>query len=539
MTEQTTSAHIARSAGIVALGQILTRALGMAREMAIAAVFGATGMVDAYRAARRVPITLYDLLVGGLVSSALVPTFSEYVARGRRDELWRLASLLFTLLALVLGVTILVVELAAPLVTELLVQFNVQDMQAATADLQAATTDLLRIAIVSVFFVGLSGLATGLCHALQRFTLPALAAAAFNGSIVALTLLWGTRWPDVRVLAVGLICGAALQFLIQLPALRGMRFVPTLNLRHPALRPLLTLYWPVILSLVVSSVGVFIDKNLASRIGESRISWMEYATTLRELPHGLVSLAISAAILPTLSAQAAFEQRPDGDDDRRRGEFCATLGRGLGLVLALILPAAVGMFVLAHPLVALMFQRGQFDAASTAQTALALRYYLAGMVFAAVDLPLVFAFYARRDTLRPALVGIVGVLVYLAVALPTYRRLDMVGLILANDAQLGAHMLAMLWLFRRRVGPLTQSGVLDTLYKSLLASAVMGGVVYGITRFLPGSGLWGWVVTIAAGGAAGLGVYWAVCTLLRVRELALLGALVRRVGLKLRSKQAP
>jgi putative peptidoglycan lipid II flippase len=527
--DRSTQEHqIARSAAIVSVGNILSRVLGLVREMAIAGIFGAGGTVSAYKAARQVPLTLYDMLIGGMVSSALVPTFSEYAAQERREELWHVASLLLTLTALSLGVLVLVLEAGVPLLSEALVQFE--------PPLQELTTHLLRIVIVGVFFLGLSGLTTAICHALQRFALPAFATAVFNVSVVAFAVILGPRSQDVRVLAVGLVVGAALQVAVQLPALRGLRFRPSFDLRHPVLRHILRLYLPVIASLVVSSLGVLIDRNLASRTGKESISWMSFATTLREFPLGLVSLAVSTAILPTLSALASREQKgqhapartPGAAEDRN---FISTLAGGLRLVLVLTLPAAVGLLVLAHPLVALLFQHGEFDANDTVQTALALRVYLVGMLFAAIDLPLVFSFYALKDTLRPALVGVLGVGLYLLVALPTYRTLGMVGLILANNVQLAGHALIMVWLFRRRVGALRGHGIGSTLLKSAFASTVMGGVTYsivlGMEQLLPVGGTLGWAATVAAGGGIGLGVYLAVCARLRVRELQLVRSLVQ------------
>jgi peptidoglycan biosynthesis protein MviN/MurJ (putative lipid II flippase) len=568
-----------------------------------------------------------------MVSSALVPTLSEHAARqgigGQRpgDELWRLASLLFTLAAMALGLVVLLLETTAPLVSLALVKFD--------APLQAETTHLLRIMLLSVLFLGLSGMATALCHALRRFALPAFTAVILNASIVAFALVLGPRWvaeidnptlddvwvndqvsgeiverddgtlsakrivvapPDgqaralgrvtaiegqtltiegphpergpghsdgtsptlrgiqgvhgvegqegmftvltdehtvfqvrrrqVRALAIGLVVGAALQVLLQLPALRDMRFRPAVDLGDPTLRRILRLYVPVVLSLVVASLGVLIDRNLASRTGPSSISWMAYATTLIQFPLGLVSMAIATAILPTLSRLA------DQDAGRQDGNhrFRATLAGGLRLVLVLSIPATVGLLVLARPLVSLLFQHGEFDAYDTTQTSAALRYYLIGLLPAAIDQPLVFAFYARKDTWRPALVGILGVLFYLAIALPTVRTLGMVGLILANGAQLTGHAAVMIGLFGRRVGTLRGYEIGRTLARSLVASAVMGGIVYGIgwgiDRLAPAAARTRWALTVLVGGTVGLGVYLALCALLKVREVEMVRTLV-------------
>jgi putative peptidoglycan lipid II flippase len=201
--------------------------------------------------------------------------------------------------------------------------------------------------------------------------------------------------------------------------------------------------------------------------------------------------------------------------------------------LFLTLPAAVGLLVLARPLVALFFQHGMFESEDTIQTALALRYYVIGMVFAAIDLPLVFAFYARQDTVRPALVGVAGVGLYTLIALLTFRALGMVGLILANDAQLAGHALIMLWLFVRQVGTLQGQEIGSLLFQSALGSAIMGGGAYAAMRVLsmlcPWEGKLRWAVMVAGGGLVGGGIYLGVCALLRVRELELLKALIGRL----------
>ncbi len=516
--------RLAQSAAIVSAGAILSRVMGLVRDTAIAGVFGDGGPVSAYLIAFSVPRNLYEMLIGGMLGSALVPTFGEYAAREQKAELWRVASLLLTSAALVLGLAILVLESGAGLLARALAQFE-------DTALQTLTADLLRIVVIGVLFLGLSGIMTALSHALQRFALPAFTTAIFNASIAVFALAFGTRWRDVRVLALGLVVGSALQVVLQIPALRDMRFRPVLDLRHPVLRRVLRLYSPVVLSLVIANLGILVDRNLASRTGESSPTWMAFATTLRETPLGLVSIAISTAILPTLSIIAAQEQSADP----RQGSaepFCRTLAGGLRLVLVLTLPAAVGLFVLARPMVALLFQHGEFGATSTVQTALALRYYVIGMVFAAVDQPLVIALYARKDTLRPALVGMASVGLYLLVALPTYRTLGMVGLILADNFKHAGHVLIMIWLFGRTVGSLRGQGIWMTLLKSGLASIAMGAAIYGTMAGLGqlplAEGKLSWVVTLLAGGTAGLGVYLGICALLRVHELTIVRSLIAR-----------
>ena len=512
---------IAGAATVIALGNVASRVLGLVRETVIADLFGATGLVSAFDVAGRVPRMLFDLLIDGLVSSALVPVFSELAERDR-DELWRVASIMLSLATLVMSAAALLLELfALPVARVMAGGFE--------TDLLEYTAQLMRITAPAVVFLSLAGITTGLLYALKRFTLPAFTAAAFNASIVVVALvLTGVFGWGVESLALGLLIGSATQVVLQVPGLRGARLRFSLDWRHPELRRILRLYMPVVLGLVVSQVGIIIDRNLASRTGEQSIAWMRYATTLVQFPLGLVSVAIAMAILPTLSRQASSPQHAS------REAFMNTLATGLKMVLVLILPAVVGLFVLAEPVVALVFEHGDFTAFDTGQTALALRIYLLGTTFAAVDLPLVYAFYARKNTLTPALVGVLGVGLYLVAALiPAFlRELRMTDLVLANSVQLTGHALVMLWLIHHRVGSLRGRGLVHTTLKALVASLAMGGLTYLTARWLvyrfPDRILLHEVIVVGGAALVGLLVYGALLMLMRIDEVWVLAALFRR-----------
>lgn len=516
------AAGMARAASLIALGNVASRLLGLVRETVIANLFGATGLVSAFRVAQIIPTMLYDLLVGGMVSSALVPVFSEQAEKDRA-ELWRTASLLLSLATVMLAVVVLLIELAAPQVAYLMASgFN--------ADLLAATARLIRITTPAVFFLSLSGIITGLLYALKRFTLPVFTASIFNASIVAVALAgamlfnWG-----IEALAYGLLLGAFLQVLLQLPGLGDARLRPVLNFRHPALAHILKLGLPIVLGLVISQVAIALDRNLASRTGEQSIAWMQYATTIIQFPLGLISAAISLAILPTLSRQAALARAGGGNP----AAFIETLAAGLRMVLALIIPATVALFVLAQPVVALLFQRGAFTTVDAGQTALALRLYLLGLTFAAIDQPLVFAYYARQDTLTPALVGLLGVGFYLAAALlPTLLYpLHMANLVLANSVQLTGHALVMLWLVNR-ITSLRGHNLTATALKSLAGAGVMGLVLWpgllALQAVFPSDRLLPRVLSLGILIIVGIAVYLGAAILLKIDELALIGSLLRR-----------
>lgn len=505
---------LARSAGILALGNVASRVLGLAREIVITHWFGASGLVSAFRIASIVPTMLYDLLIGGLLSAALVPVLSEY-AGVRRQELGRAAGAILGLVAVGGAIIVLLLELFAPQVVWI--------MGGGFDDhLRAVAVRSLRILAPAVWCFFCSGIVTGILYARHRFTFPALAAAAFNlGVVVAAPLLAGRL--DIYSLAVGVLLGSFIQLALQLPGLRGSGLRLSLDWHHPALARMAQLYLPIALGLVITQVQIAVDRNLASRTGEHSIAWMQNATTLIQFPLGLVAVAISLAALPSLSQLSAVR---DWDGYRR------TLARGLRLVLVLILPATVGLGVLGEPLIRLIFEHGAFGPHDTLWTNRALSLYLLGLIFAAVDWPLNYAFYARQDTRTPALVGVFSVGIYLAVALLLVERFGMLGLILADSAKQAAHALVMLALLRRRVGSLGSQGVAAAGWRAAVAAAVMGGGVWLARSAMEGVGMEGGFLAettvVAVGGAVGFVLYFGILALLRVEEVGLLRAEVLR-----------
>lgn len=506
--------EVAQAAGIVALGNVTSRVLGLLREMVKSGLFGAGPHVDALNAALRVPITLYDLLVGGMVNSALVPVLSDYAGLECQAELWRLLSILVNLALLVTVGLALVGELLAPQIVLLLIE-------GLSPPYQALATGLLRLMLPAVVFLSLASILSGALYALKQFTFPAFNAAIFNTAVVGVTLALGYRW-GVRSMALGVLVGAAFQVAFQLPGLRGasLRFV--LDLHHPALGRIARLYVPILVGLAVDTLAVLLSYNLASRVGEGSISWMEYAATITQFPLGLVVTAVSIAILPTLSRQSNAEET---------ALFRTTLVRGLRLVLALIIPATCGLYVLAHPIVALIFEHGDFTPADTVATAEALRCALLGLLFAAVDQPLIFAFYARKDTLTPALVGVGTTLFYVLLALTIWWLgvLTLPLLVLVNSLKLTAHALAMLVLTRRRLGRLGDHGWWPFILKATLASLVMAALTWTgmriLTTVMP-PGLGEKALIVIGPGGIGLLTYSFLAVVLGIEEIHVIRAVI-------------
>ncbi len=506
---------IAVAAGLIALGNIASRIIGQVRESVTAGLFGATGGVDAsaYALASRVPTTLYDFIVGGLVSAALVPVFAELAERDEQ-ELGLVAGTIFSAATLLAALAAALAWIFAPQIGTLMT------LTAGPGALRDTTTSLIRWMLPATVLMASSGLTTGLLQARRQFLLPAFATAVFNVGIIlgAWTL---NRTLHVRSLAVGMILGAAFQVLLQVPGLRGTYLRPGLRLGHPAVRRIARLYTPVLLGLSFALIGTVVDAALASGQQPGSAAIMRYATTLIQLALGIIATAVSLATLPTLSRQGA---------DSDLVEYRRTLTMSLKVVLLLILPATAALAALAQPIIVLLFQQGAFGGLDTQITTLALLFYLPSLIAAAVDQPLIFAFYARKNTLLPNLVNGAAIGTYLLVAFGTVRTLGVFGLILANGMQWGVHALLMIWFAHRHLDAIRTHGLAVAFAKGSLASAAAGGAGYGTFLLLGGHATHkvDALLMIVAGGAVVGCVYLLLARLLRMEALEVLMAGVRR-----------
>ncbi len=513
--------RVMRAAALISVGNVTSRILGLARDVVKSYYFGAGGAVSAFDVGAQVPTMLFDLLAGGMLSSSLVPIFSDYARPHKRAELWRLLSLLLSMLVVFLGGLVIIIEIAAPWVARLL-------SGGLPPEYLQLATQMIRITTPAIIFLNLAGLLTGALYALQRFDRPAFLGTVANAVMVLTVILLGRSRLGALSLALGLLASSIAQVIFQRPALRDapLRWLNPLH-GHPALPNIGRLYLPIGLGLIVDQAAVALSFNLASHINVSGIAWMKYAATIIQFPLGMVVTAVSVAILPTLSRLAA-----DADDRR----FGATLAQGIRLVLVLVLPSAALLFVLAEPTVAVLFQRGNFMPEDTVAVANALRYNLLGLIFAALDQPLIFAFYARKSTWTPALVGVGTTLFFTALvfSLSSLGWLTLENLILANSLKFTAHALLMFFLFNRSAGTLVADAVKRTTVTAALASLVIippALLLVQVVRRIGPEGFMGVLSQLIFSGGLNVIIYLWLLRKAKVEELYLLEqALARFVG---------
>jgi putative peptidoglycan lipid II flippase len=527
LSSRNSQAAIARNATIVSIGNLSSRVIGLAREMVKSFYFGNGQAASAFELAATVPTVFYDLLVGGMLSSSLVPTFSALADdehdTARLREFGELLGALIGLASVLLAALIAVLWLFALPIAHLIGGGPNQDT--------ALVASLLRLTIPAILFLSLGGIITAALYARRRFAFTAFTATAFNLTMIACVVLSESQL-GVMALALGMLAGSLVQVMIQLPGLRGVPIRLSLNWRLPGVSQILRLFAPVAGGLIVAQMAVLVSFIVASRISEEGPATMRYAAQVIQFPLGMIVTAVSAAILPALSSTAASQltRLAVGGSNE---DFKATLIQGLRLVLVLILPASVGLYVLAAPVIALLFQHGAFTAESTAYTASALRAAIPGLIFAAIDQPLIYAFYAQRDTRTPTLIGIVSTLFYLLLigalvwlAQSNLRLFTLDDLILANSLKIGVDAALMAAFLRRKIGGLGGFGLSRFVFKVCIGSAVMGLAVWltmNALLYATGFDTFFDEVVVAVGAAlVGLAVYAACTWLMRVPELWML-----------------
>jgi putative peptidoglycan lipid II flippase len=515
--------HLVRSAALVSLGNLGSSLMGMVRQI-IVTWLGAS-IAGPFNAALTPANNFFQLLINGSVSGALVPTFNDYAAPARRQEMRRVV---FTVLNLILLVALLAsigYALIAPWFVNVLVPGYSQQ-----AD-KMLTLHYSQIIFFSLVALGPFAVLLSALFALKEFGWPAFATAAYHAGIIlgAIGLMLLGPFPFGKIaLPVGVLLGALGEIALLLPAIRRQRFAYlfVLDLKHPVLRRIIKLYLPIMVSFAFTTALVFLDVSLWTRApgyGPANTVAQTTATALLQFPVGLVAMALSFAVLPTLTEHAR-----EGDDER----FKATLLLGLRVGLLLMVPAMVGMWVLRLPIVYLLFAHHNNDLSHAGLTALALQNYVYQLPFVAVDQLLIAAFYARKNTLTPVVVGIVCIGFYLIVALPFFRTIGIPALALANTVQNSLHAVILLLLLRRAMGSLHMRTALPTLLKICLCSALMGLVAWGTMALLGRVELFsltrlpGQLLTVIVAGGLACVVYFGAILLLRVEEIDLIKAAI-------------
>jgi putative peptidoglycan lipid II flippase len=515
---------VVRSAGIVSLAVLMSRATGLLRESVMARLFGAGLTFDAFMLGFRIPNLTRDLFAEGALSSAFVPTFAEYLSTRSKEEAARLVNVVATALIVVVGA----VCAAGIVFAQPLVRLLAPGFAAVPGKFELAVT-MTRIMFPFLLLVALAAQVMGVLNAYNRFGVPAMASTFFNiGSLgfgVALGIWSGPALHLSRIegMAIGVVMGGALQLCWQLPSMYrlGFRFHPRFEWSHPGLLRIFRLMIPAIVANGAVQVNVMVNTNFASTLSDVQrgldgpVSWLSYSFRFMQLPLGLFGVAMASATLPSISRSVAAG---------KMDEFRGTLSKSLAMVFLLTLPSSVGLIVLGKSIIGAIYQGGRFEVYDTQQTAVALSFYAIGLAGYAALKVLIPAFYALGDSRSPMLVSLASIGINYATAVTMIRltRLGHAGLAASTSAVALFGFVALFEIMRRRIGGVHGRELASGIGKVLLASAVMGGAVAlssrGMTMWL-GLSQPARLADLLISLPLGVAVFYGMCRALGVSEL--------------------
>ncbi|MBN1427107.1 MAG: murein biosynthesis integral membrane protein MurJ [Anaerolineae bacterium] len=494
---------------IVIAGTLLAFPIGLIRQRIVAGLFGTSAAYDAYTAADGLSELLVVALSAGTLVYAFMPVYLELLSKGNRRDANTLSSQVVNVIFLATGLAAALGALVAPT----LVSAPWGIGPGYTPEIQSLTAQILQILLLSTIVFSISSIVTGILHARQHFWLPALAPTMYYVGIIGGAVVLAPQW-GIFGLAWGAVLGALLHMLIQVPGLifYKVEWRPVLNLKDPMLRRVLILMAPRVIDLLMARASItWINSNLASHLGEGRLSALSYAYRLMNIPWTLIGTALGFAIFPIMSALAAEKNV----DAQRRA-----LSGGVRAVLMFSIPSAVGLIALGRPAIRLLFEGGEFTAKSTELVFFALQFYVLALISQSLLDIVVRAFAAQQDTLTPLIVSFfttainVGLAIWLARPL-IEGGLDHGGPALANGVAVGIEAVIGLVILHFRWKGIDARNILLDAGKALLAAAAMGLVIMLFGNILqPGT-----MVMLLGGGAIGMTVYFGLGLLLGITEI--------------------
>lgn len=484
MGNVSTNKALTKSAGIISFWTLISRVLGFARDIIIARLFGVYVYAQAFVIAFKIPNLFRDFVGEGAANAAIVPVFSEYATRHSKEEFWELANVVLNLLLVILtAITILGVVFSPVIVRLVAPGFTADPFKLQT------TIMLNRIIFSYVLLICLAAYAMAVLNSLKHFSVPAFAPCLLNISIIVFTLIFK---QDIKGLSLGVLVGGALQLFVQIPVLykKGFRlklfrrFTPLeipakqrnaarflTGFKHPAAKTIGRLMLPRVFSSAVYQLNNFVDSifgSLAYIVGEGGVAGLYFAYRLILFPLGIFSTALAQAILPTFSRQVL----EDSHDN-----LTQTLSFGLRATFFVMLPASIGLMVLAEPIISTIFKGGMFDIYSTNITADILFFYSIGLFAYGATRILQSCFFALKDTVTPAKTAVLALIINVVLNAVFIFPMKLKGIALATSVSGIITFLMLFFLLKKKVR-FRIDAVISSFLRILSASVGMGMICY-------------------------------------------------------------
>jgi putative peptidoglycan lipid II flippase len=516
----------------MSVGTVLSRITGVARLAAIAAALGVaeTRLTDTYNLANTFPNIIYELVLGGILTSVFVPLFVELQEKEGRERAWEIANGIINIsTAILLGVAVVGI-LAAPLIANLYSSRLTGELGQAQHD---ALTTLLRLFIPQIVFYGLAATTAGLLNANKRFLPPMFTPILNNLTVVGTFIGFYAAFGKVGLedvtrgqlmwIGIGTTAGVVVMAVTQLTFLRGLgKYRFTFSAAHPSIAKAVRLSVFVIGYVITNQIGYLVVQWLAN--GEpGGYSAYVFAFTFFMLPHGLFAVSVMTALLPSMSQHAVNE---------RWQEFGERVSTGIRASILLILPAAVGFIVLGEDIVRLLLERGVMTGASTELVASVLRFFVIGLLPFALFQLFLRAYYALQNTRTPFLVNLGAVALNMGVNVPMFMWLGVEGLAAGHASAYLFGSIVLGRMLAARIGGLDTARIVRSSVRIGLATAITAGVAWaavtltrnavGVDDFVPQ------LIVVAVPVALGAVTYLGLASLLRVEELDMIKGILRR-----------
>jgi putative peptidoglycan lipid II flippase len=521
----------------MSVGTVLSRVTGVARLAAITAALGIVEsgrLTDTYNLANTAPNIIYELVLGGILTSVFVPVFVELLEKEGRDEAWRVGSAVLNLSLVVLVAVTTLGIIAAPYIAEL---YSSRLDPTEAARQKDVLTPLLRFFIPQIIFYGLAAITAGLLNAHKRFAAPMYTPILNNLAVIIVFLSFYKAYSDTGVnletvtgaqlfwIGAGTTLGVALMALAQLPFLRGLgKYRLTFSAAHPSVRKLARLAKFVVGYVIANQIGYLVAQWLANK-DTGGISAYNSAFMFFMLPHGLFAVSVITALLPSMSAHAV---------NQRWEDFRERLSVGVRGTVLLILPAAVGFFILGEPIVRLLIEHGVAGSESTELVSGVLKFFVLGLVPFSLFQLFLRAFYALQDTKTPFLINCGAVALNTAINIPMFAWLGVRGLAAGHAIAYVFGVSVQARALSRRVAGLDARRILGSVSRIVAASVIMGLLVWAtfvaMDNLIGSAGLLQQAILVIVPVAVGVASYLGMALAFRVEELDYVRNLVLRRG---------
>jgi putative peptidoglycan lipid II flippase len=514
--------RIARSTAFFSAATALSRIAGLAREVVAAGYYGVAGPISAFTIAFQVPNLVRALFADAALQPAFVPVFTDLVGRRQFKEAFRLASTLMLLITTVMGAVTAIFVLAAPVVVPLFAPGY-------SGHLLDLTVSLSRVLFPILILLGVSGIVVGILNSYDRFGAFAISPFFWNVAIIIALVILKPLFskPDqIYAYAIAILIGTAVQLAIPAWDLRNtpFHFTWSFEWRNPGVRRVLLLMLPVTISLGLINFNALINSTFGSLVSDEAPAAIDKAFRLYQLPQGIFSVAIATVLFPTLARFA---------NNNELVNLRATLANGMRQILFVLVPATAAILALSHPIIRLVYQRGEFDAHDTQIVATALFWFAFSLPTNGVYLLQTRTFFSLQRPWQATGLAVIDLVVSALAAAVLYKPFGIGGIVAGTGIGTSAAVFAQAYILRRKFHGLELGRLLSTVIRISIASAALaavGWVVWDILDTALGRSTPAQIISLGLGLGLGAVAYFAVAWMLRIAELEQILRLLRRRG---------